>query len=352
MSVKIRFAAPGDRDLVIALLSHLHGDAAVRRYEWLYLRNPHGPALTWLAIEESSGAAVGITSVFPRLLFVGGNTCVGSVGGDCYVLPSARGKGIATRLHVATRQDMGQRGVKVMYGPPLPINLRALLSAGATVVTEFRRFTLLLRPSSRASDGAEGLEWNRFRGVVPSAVGLAARLMAAACVPRDLSEYSITRVTHFTEEWDPWAEVQRWSYPVSCVRDRRYLNWRYVESPERRHIPYAIRRRDQLVGLLVLREERPRCAVVDLFAGRSRSTLIAALALGARKAEAAGCGALDVWCTPFPGHRRVLGGLGFIRRDRRREWLFQVLSADGQVTNPLLLGRRNWYFAYGDQDVD
>jgi hypothetical protein len=29
-----------------------------------------------------------------------------------------------------------------------------------------------------------------------------------------------------------------------------------------------------------------------------------------------------------------------------------VLSADGQVTNPLLLGRRNWYFAYGDQDVD
>ncbi|HWO88807.1 MAG TPA: hypothetical protein VNL98_06630 [Gemmatimonadales bacterium] len=347
-------AEPGDTDAVVRLLAELHGVGASDRYEWLYVRNPHGKALTWVAVQESSRDVVGVTSVFPRLISVGGITQVGALGGDCYVLPAVRGQRIATRLHVATRDGMARHGVRVMFGPPLPINLKALVAAGARVVTEFRRFATVLRVpagwSSRALvDGrVQPGAFRLFASAVAAGVG---RLSRAIGVP-DLGGYSLSSLTAFGSEWDEWSEATRREFPVTCVRDRRYLTWRYLQSPGRAQEPYAVRHDGRLVGLVALEQSEGRCRIVDLFVGRSPQTIRAALALAVLKAAEHECHTVDFWCTEFPGHRRELGGVGFFRRDARAPWKFQVLHAGGTVPDTLLEGRRNWYFTYGDQDVN
>ncbi|HWO88806.1 MAG TPA: GNAT family N-acetyltransferase [Gemmatimonadales bacterium] len=353
-SVRIRMAEPGDREVILRLLGEMHGAGAADRYEWLYLRNPHGRALTWLAVDESSGDVVGMTSLFPRFVYVGGKTELGALGGDSYVVPAARGRGLATRLHLVTREEMGRNGVQVAYGAPVPINLRALLAAGARVVSEFRRFTLLLGPSSaRRPDGATGGRTGAAglaRALAEKAsatVGLLSRL----ALSRAITKYTISSVAEFGQEWDDWIERLRWSYPVACVRDRRYLTWRYLESPRRTQVPFVVRRDERIVGLLVLEARDARCAIVDLFVERSLRLLRVALALAALRARAMGCDAVDFSCTEFPGHRLALTVSGFVLRERSAPWMFHVLDSGDSERSRFLGGRRNWYATAGDQDV-
>src|SRR5262249_1133052 len=136
----IRLAGNDDRAQVLKLLARMSPDDVAERYRWLYQGNPHGRALTWLALDPDTGEAAGCTSVFPRRVIVDGAERRGSMGGDCFVEPAARRRGLATRLHLQSFADMHTLGVDFMYGPPVPNNLAALVKAGSKVVTGFKRW--------------------------------------------------------------------------------------------------------------------------------------------------------------------------------------------------------------------
>ena len=58
-----------DQTILTDLLSHnLSPDAGGRRFEWLYLENPHGLARAWVATEEGTRRGLGAAAAFPRRL--------------------------------------------------------------------------------------------------------------------------------------------------------------------------------------------------------------------------------------------------------------------------------------------
>ena len=62
MSFQIRRATLADRPAIEATLAeYLPDDDPRARYDWLYLGNPHGRALTWLVHDEPSGEVAGRT---------------------------------------------------------------------------------------------------------------------------------------------------------------------------------------------------------------------------------------------------------------------------------------------------
>src|SRR5690348_7453175 len=139
--VLVRRATSADRAIVLALLAeYLPGTDVERRLEWLYERNPHGRALTYVAFEEASGAPMGLTSLFPRKVAIAEKQRLGSIGGDGFVRPIFRRRGVATKLHTACLGAMTGAGIEFMYGAPEPNNLQALIKAGSRVVTQLRRF--------------------------------------------------------------------------------------------------------------------------------------------------------------------------------------------------------------------
>src|SRR5438105_13906686 len=124
MDLTIVRAAQRERSDVLELLAeHLPGTDVASRHAWLYERNPHGRALTAIAYEAQTGVPVGLTSVFPRKVLVGGEVRLGSMGGDGYVRPAFRRRGIAAELHKACVALMKQADVEFMFGPPEPYNL-------------------------------------------------------------------------------------------------------------------------------------------------------------------------------------------------------------------------------------
>src|SRR5262245_32410123 len=99
MPFSVRRATPSDRHLIKRTIAeYLPTVDPTRRYDWLYLGNPHGTALTWLATDDASGELAGLTSFFPRRMIVDGVEACGALGGDGYVRPAFRRRGVGGLL--------------------------------------------------------------------------------------------------------------------------------------------------------------------------------------------------------------------------------------------------------------
>jgi hypothetical protein len=52
-----------------------------------------------------------------------------------------------------------------------------------------------------------------------------------------------------------WERASR-PYEVAVVRDRQYLNWRYVENPEEDYCLFVVEKHGRVAGYIVLKRER------------------------------------------------------------------------------------------------
>jgi len=297
------------------LAEHMPGTDVRRRHEWLYERNPHGRSVTVVGYDPR-GVPAGITSVFPRRVLVGGNIRLGAIGGDGFVRPAYRRRGLASALHRVCREAMAKEGVEFMYGPPEPHNLKALLRAGSRLVGEVRRYARM--PGlHRALVSLSRLAFRRLR--LEPLSGLDARVAAV---------------------WERVAAFAR----VSPVRDPTQYAWRFGATPSGRQRGYALVEGGRPLALCALERRGDAVAIVDLFAPPERYVEAARAVADAADARhvyvqlsANGRGASALWRA------------GFVPRDRKA---FQVLAATDDPDAAALFGADSWYYTWADGDVD
>jgi hypothetical protein len=339
---EIRRADDDDRDSLLALIGKLYRGDGLARYEHLYQSNPHGPALTWLAIETATGEAVACTSLFPRRVRIAGKERAGSIGGDCYVEPRVRRQGLAVALHRASLAQMREGGVEFMYGPPVPNNLAALLKAGSTLVGEYRRW---VRPLS--GGGAVRAAFSRRRRpLLARMLGVPLRLLDL--VGRGaMGGFSLEEINKFDGEFDELFERVAPTHTIACVRDSAYLGWRYAAPG--RQVPLAIRRRGELAGLVVMEMDQERAALVDVFTSTDTVSTDAALRLAMRYAAARGCFSVEIHATERSPVARRLARFGFISRSARG---FQVAVSPLDEQGDVLVAPNSWHLMEADKDLD
>jgi GNAT superfamily N-acetyltransferase len=340
----LRPATGADRDAVMGIVSGMWGCDITSRHEWLYRRNPHGAALTWVA-EEADGerAIAAVTSLFPRRVLVDGHERMGSIGGDCFVLPRARRKGLATRLHRTSFAAMRGEGVSFMYGPPVANNLAALLKAGSDEVTVFRRWT---RPLT--GQALVGMIARWAPRPVGSAVDLALRLLDGAS--STVRRATLEPLTAFPPETAALMDAASRTRGVVPLRDPDWLAWRYFTGPAHAQRVYALRLRGALAGFVVLEALGKRATLVDVAVPPDRETLDAAIGAAVREARALGCDVLDANFTPGSPVAARLCRHGFFAREAHG---FQVaLAAGGADDDRAALLGPGWTFSDGDKDRD
>jgi len=341
---EIRTATSDDQQAIVALMGKIYPGDMTARYDWLYRGNPHGRALTWLAIETATGEAVGCTSIFPRRVKVGKRERVGGIGGDCFIEPRARRQGLATRLHSASFTEMRELGVEFMYGPPTPNNLGALIKAGSHLVANYRRW---VRPLT--SRGAYRAAFSRVPTRGQAHLASIPIMMLDRLTRTDARGFTLEEVFDFGEEFNRLFEDAGAGHRILCNRDRDYLAWRYLNSPSGRQIPLALRRGGELAGFAVLERAGEFAAIADLFTAADSKLMDAALQLVIEHAIAAGCSSLEISLTEDGALARRLRRHGFIGREERG---FQVAVADTDPQSRLLLKGDAWHFTEADQDMD
>jgi len=324
----VRRAGPGDVAVVLELLREHYGEGhdVAARHEWLYRQNPHGEAVTFLAFDRATKTPAGLTSLFPRKVWVEGEKHLGSIGGDGYVRPRFRRRGIATALHRACLQSMGPGTVELMYGPPEPHNLAALVRAGSKVVCQLRRFVRPLDARRLARLGLVSEPLSRLLRPKRSPLRL------RAVEPNDLQ--GIDRI---------WSRAAP-DLDIAPIRDSRFYDWRYLRCPGGKQRAFYVMDGERRVGLCAIERNGKRTVIVDIVSERRNyEAMIDAICF-----HCAGDEAIEIRLNERGPIAALLWRKGFVPRDRKA---FQVLVDAKHPSARKLYRPQAWYYTTGDGDV-
>ncbi|HZJ71592.1 MAG TPA: hypothetical protein VFF36_11730, partial [Planctomycetota bacterium] len=138
------------------------------------------------------------------------------------------------------------------------------------------------------------------------------------------------------------------------VRDARWLNWRYVDTPSRRHECYGLYRDDHLRAYVVAELADGQAQLIDHLAedGDARATLLAGFTALVRER-----GLDEASALLFPHDAAVpvlaeLGWRGPLRRKPFRDifpFIVRACRADASVED---FGMTRWHLADGDRDAE
>lgn len=348
----VRRADINDRDQLIRLIGMMENvPDANARYEWLYASNPHGFAQSWIAVDQEANRIVGCTSFFPRRVLIDGIMHVAALGGDAFVEPSARRRGLAKALHQASMASHHQGDVEFMYGPPYEANLQALIKAGAHFIGRLENCVRILSmpalhriPAYYRAARPSGRDLAKLVTHLPRMLLKRSSAPSGSAVP-----VTLVPVEQFDDEFDRLFDQCATGYRVLGVRDQEYLNWRYFGSRRRRQIPFAARSSDKLIGMAVLEVFRDRAEIIDLFTFPQDEYLDGVLNALTAKAREKRCCVLTATCMSGSLLSRHLRSRGF--RPAQSEG-FQIAMTGDHPAPTELLDPAAWHYTLADGDMD
>jgi GNAT superfamily N-acetyltransferase len=324
----IRVAREEDKPRILPLLADLAPQLdPMKRWAWMYENNPEGHAITYVAVDEESGEIAGVTSYFPLRLWAQGKVVRAALGGDGYVPPKFRRRGIAAALHRTLRAEMPRHGIEVMFGAPAPANVKPLQQSGSRIIGETVRYLRPLTPSvfSRHAALADPI----------ARILLSPRAGSAQLTPAGEGDRRIDKV---------W-EATRGELAIATVRDAAFYRWRFHQAPAQVQRPYVVVDRSRPIALCALQEHAHHLQIIDLCAPRANWRA----ALNAIAREAGNAASISFKLLRDDGERRRLWRHGYIAREGRP---YLAVAPEGSPRADLYYDGKRWTYMDADIDID
>ena len=343
----IRSMKPDEEESFLSFLSAWIQHVPVRdRYVWIYQNNPHGKALTWVAVDRQTDRIVGCTSVFPRKIWVHDRIELGSIGADTYVDPMWRRKGIAEALHRFSLKGMRENDIRLEFGFPLIENLGAFRRAGAHLPGTYvaARLFLSIKPFLRKL---------KLNGLLPySILKVLDKVFQQITVEKALvqydSKYSFSEFSGFDESFEALSMEVLPMLKICCFRDCSYLRWRFVDNPFRKYTLIKVERNKnrRLEGFAALEVSEENAHISEFFARPEDDVFEALLTAIIRFGIDHSLRSVSVVTNPSGsyGHNLVSRKFRFQHSDQR---MLEVLGDSGKDA---LEDLANWYITYADVD--
>lgn len=253
-----------DKELMLRVLERNLPDLDHRsRFEWAYLNNPAGTAWSWLAVEKSTGHVIAVASVFPKIMWIGGEAMKCGQVGDFAVESKFRSLGPALALQRATLALVDEGTLALCYDcPPHERGMAPFRRLGLDITCRLGHFTQLLNASPwiarRFHVGAQSA---RLLAIVPNQLLRLRRFLRSG---------ARVEVTNFEERFeDDFSRLDERLVDPRVIRTRRSateLNWKYRDDPLRRYKTLIARDRGELLGFLVYETNHERATICDLLA--------------------------------------------------------------------------------------
>ncbi len=312
----VREATPADEPEVRALIAEMiPGVDVAARWRWMYEQNPGGRALTWLAIAPS-GEVAGCTSFFPFRMWLDGAEVRGALGGDGYVRPAFRRKGLGGLLHDASRRDMPAHAIGCMYGAPGAMNVTPLKHGGSRELGAVARFVRPLRVGPLPLVGPRG----------------------AWLEPMASQDPRVDAV---------WSEA-RTELRLAAVRDAAFYQWRFRDAPAQKQAAYVILDGATPIGACALESlgDGAELHVVDLVAvPRAWHACLRAIARHGATATRARIASIKLFA--IDARRRGMLRAGFVEREGKPFLCMIPAGGDRRFIDP-----QRWFYCGGDSDLD
>jgi hypothetical protein len=324
---EVRLATADVQEEVLSLVEEMiPGVDVFARWQWLYETNPGGKALTWIATEN--GQVAGCTSFFPFRMWLDGANVLGALGGDGYVRPAFRRRGLGGLLHDASRRDMAVNRIGCMYGAPGAMNLTPLKHGGSREVGSVTRWARPLRGSALKLSALDGV-------------------LAAALKPRRVAR--LEPMDPMDERVDAIWNQAKTDFRLACVRDAPFYTWRFLAAPSGAEPAFVIvDRKGEPLGACSLEamNDGKTVRIVDLFTvpGEWHACLRAIVRYCTEETRAS---VVDIKLFTLDGRKRGMWRSGFTEREHKPFLCMIPKDGDRRFIDP-----DRWFYCGADSDLD
>ncbi len=340
-----------DRKALDVFKRSVWGDEALHcapdYFRWQFEQSPYKRdegSQIW--IYRKDGRVYGQQAGLPVLLKVGDQYYRGSWAIDLMVAPAFRLRGVGA---VLSETYVADNDVTIGIGITDDA-FRAFRRAGWLDLGEVPLFV-------RPLDAVEMLKtrWRPIAGrFIGAVINAGLRCLAWGWRLRSMAvRIRLKEIDRFDERMDELWHLVSPHYAIIAQRDCGYLNWRYVDHPQKnRYRRFLLSRGDELLGYAVLRLGRRHDVsagyVVDfLCAPKHIGTLFGACLPVLRR-----WGAAVAYCSCSGVEAQgCLKWLGFKRRRSGAHMMVRTDSIDEQSAQ-LISRRDNWFVTAGDSDTD
>ena len=325
------------------------GPHQVARWDWLFTRNPADPRLFFVVAEASSRLA-GQYALLPVKMHYDGQPSLGLLSLDTATDPEYQRQGIFVTLATRMYEEVAAE-VPVVFGFPNRNSVHGFVSKLDWHLLE--PFPLFVRPLNSFAPLLRH-PWLRWVSGVADALVLS---------PMDRTNRSALAASgqgliEPFDEFGPWADdVWRANADLlgTCtIRDRTFLNWRFVSSPFS-YDRVLVRRGGLVRGFAVVGRiaGRPDAFLMELLTTDpgDRATARILIADAIERARAMPASKVSAIFTRRHPHARSLRAAGFFRVPRRfrPEWAFGVRTSS-ETAPPGVLSIDGWHLSGADLD--
>lgn len=238
-ALSIRNAAPGNEAALAALFAEVHG-RSIDTAHWRWKLQHSGVPNVWLA--ASGDRAVFQYAGIPISLGIDGKAAHAMVSVDTMTSPDFRRRGLLT--HVARRAYAGwkEAGIDLVIGLPNEQWGSRTAALGWQPIFPLRWLALPLRPEALLARQLAMPALQRL-----SLVSTLWRRAMTVLNTRDAS-IEVRRVSQAGPELDVlWSRCKD-NARFAVVRDRRWVQWRFLDAPSRHYEVRLAMRSDEPVG--------------------------------------------------------------------------------------------------------
>jgi len=226
-------------------------------YAWKCFSNPCQKGEMWLS--EMNGEIVGLCTLTPKKMKVMDAFVDGAEAGDSFTRPDFRRLGISTQLNMSARESTLSRGITLLYNVPGRLSwLRDSTKLGHAEVPI--KLYQLFKPLNISWMLNNNHVISRRLKITLYSTAFQWPLTAVVCflksrfchhIPGFSSGIFVQKVEQFPDDIDIFGEQAARSFDVMLVCNRNYLNWRYLENPDKYSIYIAADNKQNTLGYLV-----------------------------------------------------------------------------------------------------
>jgi hypothetical protein len=241
----IREYQPQDKDKVISLIKDVWSEYRANRvrkvWDWLFLNNPFNPKdCSCVLVEEFQSQVIGIFCNIFVDLKIGNNIIKARWGCKFITHPKHRGKGV--RLF--------RQALKIPYYPALGFpNKRTLfleIKLGVHKIGDIYNYIRILDMECYLQKKIK----NRFIAYLGREIwNLISRSFFT--IHSSNKDISITEISLFDDRFNKFWQDVSIDYPIIVVRNQKYLNWRFIESPLK-YYTFTASKHNSILGYIVL----------------------------------------------------------------------------------------------------
>ena len=331
-----------------------------RTFAWKYEDNPDGPAIARAAVEApgapppgaagAPGRVVGAYAYMPRRFLRDGQPVVLMQASDAMTDERWRGRGIFTGLDQLVAARAGEQGVSLAFAYSGRLSLNGFLRNGWRIIGH--AFMYRRRFRHRRALLAVPRVGRALAPLAPLLDAWGARADRRRLPPAGAE--ALRRIERFDGSVDRLFAASAPRVGLVGVRDARWLNWRYVDTPSRRHECWGLWRGDRLAAYVVAELADGQAHLIDHVAedGEARAALLAGFtALALRR------GMEEATALLFPHDAAVaaLAELGWrapLHRKPFRDifpFIVRACRSDAPVEDFTMT---RWHLADGDRDAE